>query len=87
MPFCHVTLRGQKPLPPAYPRELRTIGDQLRKRRLDLGLRQKDVARLLGVDETTVYNWEGHRTSPLGRVRLEMLGFLRDHPRPRSGIR
>src|ERR1041384_3283093 len=54
LPFCFVCLKGQEPLPGAYPRELRTLGDRLRKRRLDLGLRQKDVAGLLEVDEMTV---------------------------------
>src|SRR5712691_8111311 len=45
LPFCHVRLQAQKPLAAAYPRELWTLGDRVRKRRLDLGLRQKDVAR------------------------------------------
>jgi len=64
LPFCHVTLRGQKPLPKAYPRALCTIGDHLRKRRLDLGLLQREVAERLGVNEATVTNWELNRTSP-----------------------
>ena len=64
MPFCHVHLRGQRPLPPAYPRQLRTLGDHLRKRRLDLGLLQKDVARQLGANADTVKNWEVGHTDP-----------------------
>jgi len=64
LPFCHVTLRGQKPLPKGYPRALCTIGDHLRKRRLDLGLLQREVAERLGVNEATVTNWELNRTSP-----------------------
>lgn len=76
MPFCHVTRRGQKPLPAAYPRELRTLGDHLRKRRFDLGLRQRDVARLLGVDEMTVNNWERGRTTPAPRLREGIIAFL-----------
>lgn len=44
MPCCHVHLQGQKRSPLGYPRELRTIGDHLRKRRLDLGLLQREVA-------------------------------------------
>jgi transcriptional regulator with XRE-family HTH domain len=76
LPFCGVTLRGRKPYPPAYPRELRTVGDRLRKRRLDLGLRQKDVARMLGVDEMTVNNWERKRTKPADRMLPKVKLFL-----------
>ena len=64
MPFCGVTLRGQKPLPAVYRKELRTLGDHLRKRRLDLGLHQRDVARRIKVNVNTVTNWELNRTSP-----------------------
>lgn len=49
LPFCNIRLRDQKPLPHAYPAESKTLGDHLRKKRLDLGLFQKDVARILGV--------------------------------------
>ncbi len=64
LPFCHITLKGQKPPHPAYPRELKTVGDHLRKKRLELKLLQKDVAMILGVDEATVYNWENNRSHP-----------------------
>jgi DNA-binding XRE family transcriptional regulator len=40
------------------------VGDHLRKRRLDLGLLQREVANLLRVDKTTVLNWEKNRASP-----------------------
>jgi len=36
----------------------------MRKRRLDLGLFQNDAAVTIGVDTTTVYNWENNRTGP-----------------------
>ena len=76
MPFCHVRLQAQKPLAAAYPRELWSLGDRVRKRRLDLGLRQKDVAREHGVDEMTVNNWERHRTAPVARLIGRIIGFL-----------
>src|SRR6266511_2668936 len=62
LPFCHVTLRGRKPLPRAYPGSVRTLGDHLCRRRLDLGLLQREVAERLGADECTVTNWELNRT-------------------------
>ena len=64
MPFCQTTLKAKRPRIRAYPEELKTIGDHIRKRRLDLGLLQKDVGRLVGVDTTTVTNWEKGRTGP-----------------------
>ena len=76
MPFCGVTLRGQKPLPAPYPRKLKALGDQLRKRRLELGLLQKEVASHLGVNKTTVYNCERHRTHPRAQVLPSLKEFL-----------
>ncbi len=84
LPFCHVRLRAQKPLPPAHPRELRTLGDHLRKRRLDLGLLQSEVAERLAVDETTIYNWERHRTQPARQLVPRILRFVGYTPRPRD---
>ncbi|MBI1951143.1 MAG: helix-turn-helix transcriptional regulator [Acidobacteria bacterium] len=52
MPFCHVTLRGQKPRPPRYPEVPKTLGDHLRRRRLDLGISQRELAERLGVSKT-----------------------------------
>jgi transcriptional regulator with XRE-family HTH domain len=71
-----VRLQAQKPPLAAYPRELRTLGDHLRRRRLDLGLLQREVAEQLGVDATTVYNWERHRTEPAVRLILQIMRFL-----------
>jgi len=43
---------------------LSTVGDHLRKRRLDLGLLQRQVAAQLGADQCSVTNWELNRTKP-----------------------
>jgi len=42
----------------AYPKKVTTIRDAIRKRRLELGLRQKDLAKIIGYDKTGVLNWE-----------------------------
>jgi predicted transcriptional regulator len=76
LPFCHVQLTARKPLSPAYPRVLRTLGDHLRKRRLDLGLLQRDVAEQLQVHQMTLCNWETNRTSPQLRFIPRILTFL-----------
>ncbi|MFQ5456897.1 MAG: helix-turn-helix domain-containing protein [Myxococcota bacterium] len=69
-------LKGQKPPISAYPRELQTWGDRLRKRRLELGLLQKQVACRLGVDAMTVVNWELNRTAPSLRFGPRIIHFL-----------
>ena len=40
----------------AYPKALKTLGDHIRKRRLDLGLVQKHVAEQLEVDTASMGN-------------------------------
>jgi len=39
-----------------------TFGQFIKKARLEKGLRQKDVAALIGVDEMTIVNWERYTT-------------------------
>ncbi len=58
--------------------ELRTLGDHIRKRRLDLGLLQRDVAARIGSDTSSVTNWEKGHTEPENRFLpaiLELLGY------------
>jgi transcriptional regulator with XRE-family HTH domain len=76
LPFCHVRLSAPKPLNPRYPKELKTLGDQLRKRRLDRGLLQREVAERLGVNEATVHNWEIGKTEPALRLIPRIIDFL-----------
>jgi transcriptional regulator with XRE-family HTH domain len=87
LPFCHISLKGQRPLPQAYPRELKTLGDHLRNRRLDLKLLQKEVAQKVGVDEATIYNWENNRSSSelhyIPKV-IEFLGYVPFEEQPKT---
>jgi transcriptional regulator with XRE-family HTH domain len=79
LPFCHICLKAEKPKNPAYPESLNSLGDHIRKRRLDLKLLQKEVAKRLEVDTTTITNWELNRTSPslpfIPRI-IEFLGYV-----------
>ncbi|OGQ13087.1 MAG: hypothetical protein A2026_07180 [Deltaproteobacteria bacterium RBG_19FT_COMBO_46_12] len=57
---------------------LETIGDHIRKRRMDLKLTQKEVAEKLGVDKTAIQFWENNRVKPsLGNIPkiIEFLGY------------
>ncbi len=54
LPFCHFEKTSKKPISKVYPKALLTIGDHLRKRRLDLNLLQIQAASMLSVDEMTI---------------------------------
>jgi DNA-binding XRE family transcriptional regulator len=64
------TLLYSKPLnwlnfDPNYPKNPKTLGEYIRKWRMEKGLFQKDLANMIGVDETTIVNWEKGKTKPL----------------------
>ena len=80
LPSCGIHLRAPKPLPKAYPRQLKTIGDHIRKRRLDLELRQVDVAQRLGVSVASVGDWEAGETSPSIHFTPKVIEFLGFNP-------
>lgn len=71
-------IQAEKPKDSAYPAEIRTLGDQLRAKRLDLGLYQSDVARLLDVTECSIWNWENNRTEPNPTLVPQLTKFLRE---------
>jgi transcriptional regulator with XRE-family HTH domain len=82
LPFCHVHLRTQRPLSRAYPNALKTLGDHIRKRTLDLQLLQSDVAQTLGVTECSVWNWENNATAPVFPYWPGIIEFLGYNPLP-----
>jgi DNA-binding XRE family transcriptional regulator len=80
LPFSHVELQGKKPVPRAYPRELRTIGDHVRKRRLDMGLLQKEAARIIGVATNTLIIWEKNHRPVAVKLMPKIVAFLAYDP-------
>jgi transcriptional regulator with XRE-family HTH domain len=65
-----------------YPPNPKTIGEAIRKRRLDLNLRQINVAKNIGCHELTVVNWEkGHRTPHIKHMPA-IIRFLGYNPLP-----
>ena len=74
--FWDVILTGKKPQSESYPKVLQSIGDHLRKRRLDLKLLQKDVAGVMGVETMTVNNWERNRCQPRLCLFPKIVQFL-----------
>jgi DNA-binding transcriptional regulator YiaG len=50
--------------PDGYPVNPETIGEHIRKKRMDCRLMQSDVANIIGVSEESIWNWEHGRTKP-----------------------
>lgn len=76
-----LTLKASKPLPFSYPETPRTIGDHIRRRRMDLKLFQRDVANIIGVDEGTIHNWEMSHSYPQDKLILKIIEFIGYDPR------
>jgi transcriptional regulator with XRE-family HTH domain len=76
LPRCHLTLKCPKPRRKDYPEEPKTLGEHLKRRRLDLGLRQRDVAVEIGVTAETFCKWELGRAEPLARLIPAIHRFL-----------
>jgi transcriptional regulator with XRE-family HTH domain len=76
LPFCKLTFQAKKPDFRPYPNELKTIGDHLKKRRLDLKMLQKEIAERFGTTVCTVRNWEKNRSSPSLPFITKIIQFL-----------
>ncbi len=80
LPFGPVILKHQRLKPYRDPPQ--TLGGHLKRRRLGLGLFQKDVARQLHVGEWTYLKWEHDRTFPNIRMWPRVFRFLGFYPFP-----
>jgi transcriptional regulator with XRE-family HTH domain len=74
------------PPPRGYPLSLATVGDHLRKARLDRGLLQEEVAQNLDVSLGTVVNWEQNHTAVATRFMPRVVAFLGFDPRPADDL-
>jgi DNA-binding XRE family transcriptional regulator len=84
LPFGRIELKGQKIKP--FSEQPVTLGEHLRKRRLELGLFQREVAHLLAADSHSVSEWEKDHAKPGIRFWPAIIGFLGydPHPEPRT---
>lgn len=69
-------LKGDKPRPQGYPAECYTVGDHVRKTRMDRGLSQPDLCKMLRVSVATLANWELNRGQPLDFTLPSIIEFL-----------
>jgi transcriptional regulator with XRE-family HTH domain len=71
LPLRH-TLHSRRKMP----EKVETLGDHLRRRRLELGLLQRQVAEQLGVEQGTIHNWEKNRCQPRVQHMPAVVRFL-----------
>jgi DNA-binding transcriptional regulator YiaG len=80
LPFVPVRLKSlnaQEPLPAPT-----TLGEHIKKRRLEWKLTLRKVGALLGADEWSVINWEKGRTVPKVYRLPSIIRFLGYNPLP-----
>jgi transcriptional regulator with XRE-family HTH domain len=58
------------------PKEPKTIGDHLRKRRLQLGIHQSEAARRLGISTVTLSRWECDKVYPTWQQQPIIIKYL-----------
>jgi len=74
-----LVLKAKKPVNTAYPKELVTLGDHLRKVRLDKGMSQPQVSLILNTSTDMVTNWELNRNEPtpkFAKLIIEFIGYV-----------
>ena len=74
---CSFAVPRPETKPKGYPEYPQTLGERIRKHRMDLGLYQKDVARFLEVSTDTVNYWEKGRVKPRRKRWAGIDAFLR----------
>lgn len=78
-PILPLRLKTSKPKHPHYPKEIKTVGDELRTVRLDRKLTQEQIAQQLGVNRNFIYEMElGHHMNTIYALHKVFLffGFL-----------
>ena len=80
LPFGRIRLKSLRLPPWAFVPS--TLGQHLKKRRLELGLLQREVARQLKVNPFTYLTWEKDRKIPWDRYAPAIAAFLGYDPNP-----
>jgi DNA-binding XRE family transcriptional regulator len=73
-------LKSLKPV--SYEREPKTLGQHLKKRRIELGLFQRDLRRRFKLEKETYANWEKDRCCPAMKHWPGIIAFLGRDPNP-----
>jgi transcriptional regulator with XRE-family HTH domain len=78
LPFTRVQLKCARPKD--YCENPQTIGEHVRRRRIQLGLTQFKLAKRLGVSTETILNWEKRKKTPLITQLGGIIDFLGYYP-------
>jgi transcriptional regulator with XRE-family HTH domain len=83
LPFCErVVTVERKDISPVWTRSFavskqpQTIGEHLKKRRFDLGIRQSEAAKRLEVSDRTLSQWEMDRVYPTWPFQPRLVQYL-----------
>lgn len=71
-------------IPKDYEQQPQTVGEHLKKRRKELGLLQRQVAKVFGVNRFTIMKWEDGRSNPALKDIPALVMFLGYDPEPPS---
>jgi len=75
LPFSTLIKTLKRPFRSNYPQNPVTIGDHIRKRRIDLRMLQKEVANIIGVSEDCLANWENDKNIPQIQFMPQIIKF------------
>ena len=86
IPIPKFSIDTSRPIipPKGYPTNPVTVGEHIRKKRLDDNLIQSDIARIVGVSEATIWNWE-NSTQPDVKHVPSIIKYLGYAPFDRPG--
>jgi len=76
LPCLRFEQQISKPLPIKAPVNPQTLGEHIRKRRIELRLFQKDLAAIFNVSEDCITYWENNRSEPQIQYYPPIFGFL-----------
>ena len=81
--FCKFSISTLKSKSYGYPTELKTIGDHLRAKRMDLNIHQKLQSTQLGCGHLSLVNWELNHHQPTLKFMPKIVEFLGYDPLPK----
>ena len=61
---------------PKYTKNPQTLGERIRKARMDKGLLIKELAAQIEVTKDTVINWEIRNVAPIDKNKEKLMNFL-----------
>lgn len=74
--LAEIMLKAEKRKPTLHLKEPQTLGEHIRKRRLEKGLLQTDLAVILKVSEDSISKWENNKTKPRISQLPKIIDFL-----------